>query len=85
VKDAPQPLSVQKGKAVDMEVDTGTPAPTDEDAESSSSSEEGTARDDDKDPDFAPEHGYTPLVEEAPAVTSRTYSLSFLIIAHILL
>jgi hypothetical protein len=79
VKDAPHPLSVQKGKAVDMEIDTGMPAPIDEDAESSSSSEEG------KDPDFAPEDGYTPLVEEAPAATSRTYSLSFVIIAHILL
>jgi hypothetical protein len=40
-----------------------------DDAESSS---EEAERDDD-DPDFAPEHGYTAIVEEAPAVTSRMY------------
>jgi hypothetical protein len=60
------------------------PAQEDDDAKSSSSSE-AASEGNDKDPDFAPEHGYTPLVEEAPAATSRTYSLSFVIIAHILL
>ena len=81
MKDAPHPLSVQKGKPADMEVDIRMPV-RDEDTESSSSSEEGTARDDDDDPDFAPEDGYTPLVEEAPAATSSTCTHSlFAIIA----
>jgi hypothetical protein len=80
-KDAPQPLSVQKGKPVDTGIER-VPAQQEDDAESSSSSEAASER---RDPDFAPEHGYTPLVEEAPAATSRTYSLSFVIIAHILL
>jgi hypothetical protein len=68
--DAPQPLSVQKGKPGDMEIDV--PAQTDDDGESSLSSDEETERDKD-DPDFVPEHGHTRLVEEGPAATSRTY------------
>ena len=76
MKDAPQPLSVQKGKPVDTGIERVS-AQEEDDAESSLSSEEGTARNNDDDPDFAPEHGYTPLVEEAPGATSRTYSLSF--------